>query len=170
MQPSVVLSSRVTHTLYTTSQCRLCCCLAPGHSSDGKLASLLNDHHYSPTSSFPPSSAGPIALKDTPPPPHLPKHISHHRYLPPIPHLLPSPLLQSLPPAYPQRSQQPLNAAATVREAGKPKKKHVCPTCSHPSSTLGHLSRHQRIHTRERNHKCPSGCETRCSRQDDLQQ
>ncbi|KAF8602246.1 hypothetical protein BDV93DRAFT_444626, partial [Ceratobasidium sp. AG-I] len=51
------------------------------------------------------------------------------------------------------------------------KKKHVCMTCSRPFSTSGHLARHTRVHTGERNHKCPfPGCETRCSRQDNLQQ
>ncbi|RDB20189.1 hypothetical protein Hypma_013143 [Hypsizygus marmoreus] len=51
------------------------------------------------------------------------------------------------------------------------KKKHVCPTCERPFSTSGHLARHARVHTGERNHKCPfPGCETRCSRQDNLQQ
>ncbi|KAG5652155.1 hypothetical protein H0H81_006100 [Sphagnurus paluster] len=51
------------------------------------------------------------------------------------------------------------------------KKKHVCQTCDRPFSTSGHLARHSRVHTGERNHKCPfPGCETRCSRQDNLQQ
>jgi len=51
------------------------------------------------------------------------------------------------------------------------KKKHVCHLCSKAFTTSGHLSRHTRIHTGERNHKCPfPGCDTRCSRQDNLQQ
>ncbi|KAA1466733.1 hypothetical protein DENSPDRAFT_767686 [Dentipellis sp. KUC8613] len=51
------------------------------------------------------------------------------------------------------------------------KKRHVCPTCQKAFTTSGHLSRHARVHTGERNHKCPfPGCETRCSRQDNLQQ
>ena len=51
------------------------------------------------------------------------------------------------------------------------KKKHVCNVCSRAFTTSGHLARHTRIHTGERNHKCPfPGCETRCSRQDNLQQ
>ncbi|KAI0304140.1 hypothetical protein BC826DRAFT_865585, partial [Russula brevipes] len=50
-------------------------------------------------------------------------------------------------------------------------KKHVCHICSKAFTTSGHLSRHTRIHTGERNHKCPfPGCDTRCSRQDNLQQ
>lgn len=51
------------------------------------------------------------------------------------------------------------------------KKKHVCQTCHRGFTTSGHLSRHQRVHTGERNHACPfPGCNTRCSRQDNLQQ
>ncbi|KAI0737841.1 hypothetical protein C8Q80DRAFT_1059907, partial [Daedaleopsis nitida] len=51
------------------------------------------------------------------------------------------------------------------------KKKHVCSVCKRAFTTSGHLARHARIHTGERNHKCPfPGCETRCSRQDNLQQ
>ncbi|KAJ7121709.1 hypothetical protein C8R44DRAFT_539639, partial [Mycena epipterygia] len=51
------------------------------------------------------------------------------------------------------------------------KKHHVCPVCERGFSTTGHLARHARIHTGERNHKCPfPGCETKCSRQDNLQQ
>lgn len=51
------------------------------------------------------------------------------------------------------------------------KKKHVCGTCDRAFTTSGHLARHSRVHTGERNHKCPfPGCETRCSRQDNLQQ
>ncbi|KAF9070905.1 hypothetical protein BDP27DRAFT_1220043, partial [Rhodocollybia butyracea] len=51
------------------------------------------------------------------------------------------------------------------------KKRHVCPTCDRCFTTSGHLARHSRVHTGEKNHKCPfPGCETRCSRQDNLQQ
>ncbi|KAI6043728.1 hypothetical protein EDC04DRAFT_640526 [Pisolithus marmoratus] len=51
------------------------------------------------------------------------------------------------------------------------KKKHVCTTCDRGFTTSGHLARHIRVHTGERNHRCPfPGCETRCSRQDNLQQ
>ncbi|KAJ7620753.1 hypothetical protein DFH06DRAFT_1060516 [Mycena polygramma] len=51
------------------------------------------------------------------------------------------------------------------------KKHHVCPVCERGFSTTGHLARHARVHTGERNHKCPfPGCETKCSRQDNLQQ
>jgi len=51
------------------------------------------------------------------------------------------------------------------------KKKHVCPTCDRTFTTSGHLARHARVHTGEKNHQCPfPNCKTRCSRQDNLQQ
>ena len=64
-------------------------------------------------------------------------------------------------------SSSPPAATAT----STPKKKHVCATCERAFTTSGHLARHSRVHTGERNHKCPfPGCDTRCSRQDNLQQ
>ncbi|KAJ7759028.1 hypothetical protein DFH07DRAFT_448041 [Mycena maculata] len=55
--------------------------------------------------------------------------------------------------------------------ASTAKKHHVCHVCQRGFSTTGHLARHARVHTGERNHKCPfPGCETKCSRQDNLQQ
>ncbi|KAK7681940.1 hypothetical protein QCA50_014902 [Cerrena zonata] len=60
--------------------------------------------------------------------------------------------------------------ALQLTGSGKPKK-FACQQCGRAFSTSGHLARHIRIHTGERNHKCPfPGCETRCSRQDNLQQ
>lgn len=71
-------------------------------------------------------------------------------------------------------SSAPNNASGTPSGASGgtgAKKKHVCPTCDRAFTTSGHLARHARVHTGERNHKCPfPGCETRCSRQDNLQQ
>ncbi|KAK6985225.1 hypothetical protein R3P38DRAFT_2575001 [Favolaschia claudopus] len=66
-------------------------------------------------------------------------------------------------------------AFATATSAATPalssKRTHLCPVCSRGFTTTGHLVRHARIHAGERNHKCPfPGCETRCSRQDNLQQ
>ncbi|KDQ63905.1 hypothetical protein JAAARDRAFT_27573 [Jaapia argillacea MUCL 33604] len=64
----------------------------------------------------------------------------------------------------------PSDASSPASASGQ-KKKHVCNTCGRAFSTSGHLARHARVHTGERNHKCPfPGCQTRCSRQDNLQQ
>ncbi|KAG2055006.1 hypothetical protein BDR06DRAFT_911880 [Suillus hirtellus] len=64
-----------------------------------------------------------------------------------------------------------LSQSSQSSAAANGKKKHVCPTCDRGFTTSGHLARHLRVHTGERNHKCPfPGCETRCSRQDNLQQ
>ncbi|GFZ44698.1 Zinc finger protein MSS1 [Saitozyma sp. JCM 24511] len=59
---------------------------------------------------------------------------------------------------------------ATGPAEGKAKP-HVCQTCQRGFTTGGHLQRHQRIHTGVKAFKCPfPGCETRTSRQDNLQQ
>ncbi|KZV82366.1 hypothetical protein EXIGLDRAFT_729826 [Exidia glandulosa HHB12029] len=64
-----------------------------------------------------------------------------------------------------------LAATAPSLDLEARKKKHLCQTCNRGFTTSGHLSRHQRVHTGERNHACPfPGCNTRCSRQDNLQQ
>ncbi|KAF5369704.1 hypothetical protein D9615_010171 [Tricholomella constricta] len=79
-----------------------------------------------------------------------------------------SPYLPDSASSSPQLSPTPAPSQAS---APPPKKKHVCSICDRPFSTSGHLARHSRVHTGERNHKCPfPGCETRCSRQDNLQQ
>ncbi|KAK0202895.1 hypothetical protein DFS33DRAFT_1343514 [Desarmillaria ectypa] len=79
----------------------------------------------------------------------------------------------SRPESQPYQSPSPsptLTAPASTASSGS-KKRHVCPTCDRAFTTSGHLARHNRVHTGERNHKCPfPGCETRCSRQDNLQQ
>lgn len=50
-------------------------------------------------------------------------------------------------------------------------KPHICQICKRGFTTGGHLQRHQRIHTGVKAFRCPfPGCETRTSRQDNLQQ
>ncbi|WRT63518.1 uncharacterized protein IL334_000423 [Kwoniella shivajii] len=59
---------------------------------------------------------------------------------------------------------------ATGPAEGK-SKPHVCPICQRGFTTGGHLQRHHRIHTGVKAFKCPfPGCETKTSRQDNLQQ
>jgi zinc finger protein CreA/MIG len=83
---------------------------------------------------------------------------SHSQYLPEPGSPSPQPSLSS--------THQSSNSSSSAS-----KKKHVCQTCDRAFTTSGHLARHSRVHTGERNHKCPfPGCETRCSRQDNLQQ
>ncbi|KAF8955000.1 hypothetical protein BDZ97DRAFT_1862005 [Flammula alnicola] len=83
---------------------------------------------------------------------------------------LPDSSTTSSPPLSPaSQHQSPQSSSASSGPAAK--KKHVCGTCDRAFTTSGHLARHSRVHTGERNHKCPfPGCETRCSRQDNLQQ
>ncbi|GEQ72681.1 hypothetical protein JCM33374_g6368 [Metschnikowia sp. JCM 33374] len=51
------------------------------------------------------------------------------------------------------------------------KRSHICKTCGRPFTTSGHLARHNRIHTGERNHKCPfPNCNARFARQDNCTQ
>ncbi|KAJ7201869.1 hypothetical protein GGX14DRAFT_524134, partial [Mycena pura] len=75
----------------------------------------------------------------------------------------------SSPPPGPSKSAA--SVVADTAPSSNAKKHYVCDVCSRAFSTTGHLARHSRVHTGERNHKCPfPGCETRCSRQDNLQQ
>ncbi|KAJ7688980.1 hypothetical protein B0H17DRAFT_879177, partial [Mycena rosella] len=49
-------------------------------------------------------------------------------------------------------------------------RRHACSRCNKVFTSNGHLKRHVRIHMGDK-HKCPfPGCETRCSRKDNLQQ
>lgn len=72
-----------------------------------------------------------------------------------------------------QQQQHEIMAAEGSSEppgVTKPKP-HQCQICGRGFTTGGHLQRHQRIHTGVKAFKCPyPGCETRTSRQDNLQQ
>lgn len=66
-------------------------------------------------------------------------------------------------------SQGVAPTVAAVRTVGKvaKRRRHVCKTCTMGFTTAGHLSRHNRIHTGEKNHTCPhDGCHQRFSRHD----
>ncbi|CAL9730335.1 hypothetical protein MOUN0_J03136 [Monosporozyma unispora] len=51
------------------------------------------------------------------------------------------------------------------------RRRHICQICNKGFTTSGHLARHNRIHTGERNHICPfEGCHQKFSRQDNCLQ
>lgn len=82
----------------------------------------------------------------------------------------PSPVLAAHPHPMPSSTTSadsptaPDSGSGSDKQPPKPKK-HVCPTCDRAFTTSGHLARHARVHTGERNHACPfPGCNTRCSR------
>ncbi|EJS44259.1 nrg1p [Saccharomyces arboricola H-6] len=51
------------------------------------------------------------------------------------------------------------------------RRKYICKTCARGFTTSGHLARHNRIHTGEKNHCCPyKGCTQRFSRHDNCLQ
>jgi hypothetical protein len=57
------------------------------------------------------------------------------------------------------------------RSVPSSKRAHFCTVCQKTFTTSGHLLRHSKVHTGEKKHKCPfPGCQTSCSRQDNLQQ
>ncbi|CCE61474.1 hypothetical protein TPHA_0A03980 [Tetrapisispora phaffii CBS 4417] len=52
-----------------------------------------------------------------------------------------------------------------------PKKKYICKVCSKGLTTSGHLARHYRIHTGEKNYSClHEGCDQKFSRHDNCKQ
>jgi uncharacterized Zn-finger protein len=154
-----------------------------GQSANGKVVSLLNDNppqqqqhqhqhqHQRPDNHhLPPASSFPYTLS-------LPLH--NYNIMPPVrtnsmPNLGGGQGDNEKPNIHGDQQSNPISAPSANsggNSSGSNKKKHVCPTCARPFTTSGHLARHMRVHTGERNHKCPfPGCETRCSRQDNLQQ
>ena len=63
------------------------------------------------------------------------------------------------------------NVPFTITIPSTKQRKFLCKTCSMAFTTSGHLSRHNRIHTGERNYTCPyEGCKQRFSRHDNCLQ
>ncbi|KAG8687410.1 transcriptional repressor, partial [Ceratobasidium sp. 423] len=146
--------------------------VGPSYLAQGESCYPYSMSRSAPMMSQPPSPALPVSAPLQQPTP--PQHQQSWSMPPPPPPAqadekdIAKPDLSSAP-ASPGNSAAAAPATATA--AQKAKKKHVCQTCTRPFSTSGHLARHTRVHTGERNHKCPfPGCETRCSRQDNLQQ
>lgn len=67
--------------------------------------------------------------------------------------------------------ETPSEPPRKAEEAALPKKKYPCQICQRSFTTLGHLARHNRTHTGERNHECPfETCNARFARQDNCMQ
>lgn len=62
-------------------------------------------------------------------------------------------------------------STSKIASSSKPVKKYICSHCSRSFTTSGHLARHTRIHTGEKNYECPHAeCSMRFSRQDNCMQ
>ena len=72
-----------------------------------------------------------------------------------------------LPPSPPLQSSINITTTTTTTSSSQRRRRHVCKTCTMAFTTAGHLSRHNRIHTGEKNHTCPHiGCGQKFSRHD----
>ncbi|EJU03485.1 hypothetical protein DACRYDRAFT_21064 [Dacryopinax primogenitus] len=68
-------------------------------------------------------------------------------------------------------SLSPLNSSMHPLEPTSGKRIYRCQECQKVFSTSGHLTRHSKVHTGEKNHICPyPDCQRRCSRRDNLLQ
>jgi uncharacterized Zn-finger protein len=91
--------------------------------------------------------------------------------------LSPSPSTASLPGTHSNTASSSSSSSATTAAAtAAPKRKkktsktYTC-HCNRSFTTSGHLARHMRIHTGEKNYTCPyAGCFARFSRQDNCMQ
>ncbi|KAI8983461.1 hypothetical protein BDB01DRAFT_790834 [Pilobolus umbonatus] len=134
--------------------------------ASGRHINLLNDSEMtqiSRTVPSPPSSE----ISDEAMPMNSPRLINQKHF-----EILQSPQQQSLQQPSPQQPspqqphQQPHQQVAT-------KRKYHCiePGCTKSFTTSGHLARHNRIHTGEKNFPCLfPGCQSRFSRQDNMMQ
>jgi uncharacterized Zn-finger protein len=58
-------------------------------------------------------------------------------------------------------------SSSQSNHSGRAKRRYECATCGKTFTTSGHVARHNRIHTGEKNFQCPEpGCSLRFSRQD----
>lgn len=151
----------------------------------GKRVSILNDdepvdNHTSASSNTTPS---PTTSHSASPQPYHQPHPQPVYSLPPITSIAPPP------PPPPQQQPQPQPAPQAAAYSMQPMsytnqpttppstntkttsvKKYTC-HCLRSFTTSGHLARHMRIHTGEKNYVCPQeGCGARFSRQDNCMQ
>jgi uncharacterized Zn-finger protein len=115
-------------------------------------------------------SAAPFAHLPTPPPPAYTAPPYHPQTLT-GPGLPPA---TAAPTTYPGSASESPPSPTHGSSSGdhlSSRRKYRCNQCDKSFTTGGHLARHVKMHTGERSHKCPfPGCETACSRQDNLQQ
>ncbi|KAA8899711.1 hypothetical protein TRICI_006311 [Trichomonascus ciferrii] len=151
----------------------------------GKRVSILNDDQPadSNTSASSNTTPSPTTSHTASPQPYHQPHPQPVYSLPPITSIAPPP------PPPPQQQPQPQPAAPQAAYPMQPMsytnppttppstntkttsaKKYTC-HCLRSFTTSGHLARHMRIHTGEKNYVCPQeGCGARFSRQDNCMQ
>ncbi|CDO53414.1 similar to Saccharomyces cerevisiae YDR043C NRG1 Transcriptional repressor that recruits the Cyc8p-Tup1p complex to promoters [Geotrichum candidum] len=104
---------------------------------------------------------------------HNPQPIYHAQPIHPVVHISPQQQQQPAPSSRQQQShpttQQQSPSTGQAAPVKQPKK-YTC-HCKRSFTTSGHLARHMRIHTGEKNYECPyDGCSARFSRQDNCMQ
>ncbi|ORX34969.1 hypothetical protein BD324DRAFT_652691 [Kockovaella imperatae] len=126
-------------------------------------------HSYSSNTLVKQQQMSPVSLSHSHPSHHSHSlsHSSHHSSMP-LTTIQPQPTMNDN-----MGNMTPISKSkpgSTGSGEGKAKP-HLCTICNRGFTTGGHLQRHQRIHTGVKAFKCPfPGCETRTSRQDNLQQ
>lgn len=93
--------------------------------------------------------------------------------LPPKPEIRPAVTVcaHHLPLSKPKKASKKISKPATANVPIEQRRRYVCKICSRGFTTSGHLARHNRIHTGEKNHVCPfEGCGQRFSRHDNCVQ
>lgn len=96
--------------------------------------------------------------------------IYHSQPIHPVPHIPQQPLEVPSRQAQSTTTTQQQTSSVAPAAAVKQQKKYTC-HCKRSFTTSGHLARHMRIHTGEKNYECPyEGCSARFSRQDNCMQ
>lgn len=121
-------------------------------SASGRRVDLLNEDDINPQDILRSSSVGRLSASMSPPPAHTAQDLSA------------SPTSPSASPRAPLVKPVPEPPALGKRI-------YRCQDCQKVFSTSGHLTRHSKVHSGEKNHICPyPECQRRCSRRDNLLQ